>query len=105
ASVAIPDRPFVGTFLFGLPFGRGRKMGSGWGRGLDALLGGGQLTGIFNTQSGQPLTAYHSSPCGSGTNCYGNEKADRVEGQGPNDGPKTLDRWFNTAAFTDRAFF
>jgi len=103
--LAIPSHRFVTNFIFDLPFGRGRKMGSGWGGGLDALLGGWAVSGIFNTQTGQHLTPFYSSHCGSGTNCYGNEKADRVEGQDPNDGPQTLGQWFNTAAFTDRAFF
>ena len=55
-------------------------------------------------QSGPHLTAFYSSHCGSGTNCYGSEKADAVAGQDPNSGPKTLAQWFNTGAFSIAAF-
>jgi hypothetical protein len=30
---------------------------------------------------------------------------DRVAGQDPNSGPKTTEQWFNTNAFSNRAFF
>jgi hypothetical protein len=41
--------------IWELPFGKGRKWGSGWSRYLDGLLGGWQLNGIFQWQSGRPL--------------------------------------------------
>lgn len=91
---AIPDNRFTATLIWQVPFLKGNR-----------LLGGWTLSGIFTAQSGQHLTAYYSSHCGSGTNCYTPEKADAVAGQDPNDGPKTTDQWFNTGAFTDRAFF
>src|SRR6185436_1886785 len=62
-------------------------------------------SGIVTWQTGMHLTASYGSHCGSGVNCYTREKADAVAGQDPNDGPKTAAQWFNTAAFTDRAFF
>src|SRR5207249_9145522 len=37
-----------------LAFGRGKKFGSGMGKGLDAVVGGWQLTGIFRQTSGLP---------------------------------------------------
>ena len=55
---------------------------------LDALLGGWTVSGIVQAQSGSHLTAFYSSHCGSGTNCYGSEKADSVDGQDPNSGPR-----------------
>jgi hypothetical protein len=59
---------------------------------------------LVQLQTGPHLTAYYTSHCGSGTNCYGSEKADAVQGQDPNDGPRTLDRWFNTSAFSVDGF-
>lgn len=42
--------------IWELPFGRGRKWGAGWNRALDAALGGWQVQGIGQLQSGRPLT-------------------------------------------------
>jgi hypothetical protein len=42
--------------IWELPFGRGRKWGANWNRGLDIALGGWQVQGIGQLQSGRPLT-------------------------------------------------
>ena len=72
--------------------------------GLDALAGGWAVSTLMQVQSGPHLTAFYSSHCGSGTSCYGSEKADAVSGQDPNSGPETLAQWFNTGAFSIAAF-
>jgi Carboxypeptidase regulatory-like domain len=41
--------------IFELPFGRGRRWGGGWNKYVDGLLGGWQLNGIFQWQSGRPI--------------------------------------------------
>ena len=102
---AIPYHRFVTSFIWDLPFGRGRHFGHGWNALVNGALGGWTVSSIMNFQSGQHLTAFHTSHCGSGTNCYGNEKVDRVSGQDPNSGPKNVEQWFNTSAFSNRAFF
>jgi carboxypeptidase family protein/TonB-dependent receptor-like protein len=102
---AIPYHRFVTNFIWDLPFGRGRSFGADWNAVVNGVLGGWTLSSIMNFQSGQHLTAFHTSHCGSGTNCYGNEKVDRVAGEDPNSGPKTTEQWFNTNAFSNRAFF
>lgn len=71
---------------------------------LDAVVGGWTVSSVIQAQSGAHLTAYYSTHCGSGTNCFGGEKADAVSGQDPNDGPKTLAQWFNTGAYSVAAF-
>jgi Carboxypeptidase regulatory-like domain/TonB dependent receptor len=91
---AIPDHRVTATVLWQLPFAKGNPIVGGW-----------TLSAVFTAQTGPHLTAYYSSHCGSGTNCYNPEKADAVSGQDPNDGPQTTDQWFNTAAFSNRAFF
>jgi hypothetical protein len=90
----IPDHRFTATLIWNLPFFKDK-----------AVLGGWTVSSIITAQSGAHLTAYYSSHCGSGTNCYHPEKADAVSGQDPNNGPRTTDQWFNTGAFSDRAFF
>ncbi|HWZ99996.1 MAG TPA: carboxypeptidase-like regulatory domain-containing protein [Candidatus Dormibacteraeota bacterium] len=42
--------------IWQLPFGRGRRFGTSMNRGLDAVIGGWQLTGIFRYNSGLPET-------------------------------------------------
>jgi hypothetical protein len=55
AGVDSPHRLAV-SGIWELPFGRGRSFGANWGRGAQLLLGGFQLQGIFQYQSGFPLT-------------------------------------------------
>lgn len=100
----IPTHRVVGSLIWEVPIGRDRAFASSMSPVLDAALGGWRLSSVVQAQSGAHLTAFYNSHCGSGTNCYGNEKADAVNGQDPNDGPKTLNQWFNTAAFSVAAF-
>src|SRR5215204_4807295 len=48
---------FVTSYIWELPFGRGRHWGNGWGRAMELALGGWQVTGIHALQSGLALTA------------------------------------------------
>jgi len=43
--------------IYELPFGRGKLLAGGAGRGLDALIGGWQLSGIFRWNTGLPVSA------------------------------------------------
>ncbi|HEY9285862.1 MAG TPA: TonB-dependent receptor [Pyrinomonadaceae bacterium] len=51
------DRPHRFTFagVYELPFGRGRAFGGDMNRVLDAFVGGWQLNGTYEWQSGEPL--------------------------------------------------
>ena len=44
------------NWVYELPFGKGRKWGSGWGRGLDAFLGGWAVSGLYRWSSGLPFS-------------------------------------------------
>ena len=46
---------WVTYFLWEVPFGRGRKWGSGWNRVANAVLGGWELNGIQTLESGIPF--------------------------------------------------
>src|SRR5205823_15055789 len=46
----------VANIVYELPFGHGKKWGSGWPGFLDRIVGGWGFTGIFNYQSGEPYT-------------------------------------------------
>lgn len=43
--------------VYQLPFGRNKRIGGGVGRGVDAIIGGWQLSGIFRWNTGLPLGA------------------------------------------------
>lgn len=91
----------VVNWVYELPFGRGRRFGSGWSRGLNSVAGGWELSGIYTLRSGMALTAT-SAECG--TNCQmgsqdRTQRADAVPGQAIQvDNPNNF-RWFNPAAF------
>ena len=64
------DRPhrFTVATVAELPFGKGRKWGSDWSGLVDAILGGWQLSGRFEFQTGQPLVwndVYFDPGCGN----------------------------------------
>jgi hypothetical protein len=100
----IPTHRFVSSLIWDVPFGRDRAWGANVNTAVNAIAGGWTVSSVIQMQSGSHLTAFYNSHCGSGTNCYGSEKADSVSGQDPNDGPKTLAQWFNTGAYSVAAF-
>lgn len=78
------------NYVYSLPF---FNTASGIKR---AMLGGWQLSGITTLYSGIPMTAFFSGdPAHCGCGSY---TADQISN--PNNGPKTVNEWFNTAAFT-----
>ncbi len=55
--VAPTERPhrYTASAIYELPFGRGRQFGKDWHPVIDAVLGGWQIQGIYEWQSGEPL--------------------------------------------------
>jgi len=93
---------FLTTFLYQLPFGRGRHYATDIGRGLDAIVGGWDLTGILLLQSGAFLTPGISGrdPSGTGANVRGFTSTGRPDQVGDgNLSDPTVDRYFNRDAF------
>lgn len=89
----------VASYIWELPFGRGRHFGSDWSTVTDFLLGGWQLTGIHSLQSGLALTATLG---GASVLNIGGERRARPNLVGDPELPsseRTVDRWFNTDAF------
>jgi hypothetical protein len=56
------DQPYNSTtsFVWSLPFGRGRRWGGNAGPALDAVIGGWQISGINSVSSGEPVTFTYS---------------------------------------------
>ena len=93
------EHRFVASYIWELPFGHGRRFGSGWNKATDFVLGGWQVTGIHVLQSGLALTA---TLTGSAVTNLGGERRARPNLVGEPELPeseRTLQRWFNTDAF------
>lgn len=96
AGYDVPHR-VVGSFLYDLPFGKHGKFGAGLPV-VNYVVDGWQLSGILEFQKGLPLTILNPS----------NQLGGFTAVQRPNQvgvaelprGERTLDRWFNTSAFT-----
>jgi len=87
------------SYIYELPFGRGRTWGQNWSTPVDLLFGGWQLTGIHVLQSGLGLTA---TLAGSSVLNVGGERQARPNLIGNPVLPsseRTVERWFNTDAF------
>jgi hypothetical protein len=90
---------FVASYVWELPFGRGRRFGSDWNTATDLLLGGWQVSGIHALQSGLALTATLG---GASVLNLGGERRARPNLVGDPELPasqRTIQRWFNTDAF------
>ena len=98
-SVSANDIPryFVGSLVYDLPFGRGRKFGADMNRGLDLLIGGWRFNSLVNFRQGLP---YHVSVSGDIAN-VGNPgtymRANLVGDPAPSN--PTPEVWLNKAAF------
>ena len=90
---------FVTSYIYELPFGRGKRYGSSWNRAADAIVGGWALSGILTLHDGRPSgLSVNGNPSNATTvsrsdrpNVVGEWKLSREE--------RTLDRFFNTDAF------
>ncbi|MBY0506939.1 MAG: TonB-dependent receptor [Bryobacteraceae bacterium] len=103
SSVDVPHR-LIFSGVYELPFGRGRRFGSGLSKSLDAAFGGWQMNGIFNLQSGSALGIGANNTAGLFTeairaNSNGQDPSLRV------DAHARLDRWFDTSVFSQPAPF
>ncbi len=88
--------------VYELPFGRNRRIGGGWSRGVDAVLGGWQLNGIATLQTGfaLALTTQNTSNSGSQTlRPNSNGKSAKLDGSIHS----RLDRFFDTSVFSQPA--
>lgn len=86
------------SFLYHLPFGKGRRFASGSTGFWNQLIGGWQLNGIGTYQSGFPITIRRAGdPLGVGTD--GAARPDMVCNPNLPRSERTLQRYFNTDCF------
>ncbi|MFT4112151.1 carboxypeptidase regulatory-like domain-containing protein [Silvibacterium sp.] len=104
ASQDIRQR-FVVSYIYQLPFGRGRMFGSGISRWEDTLFGGWQVNGITTVQGGNPLSISASNTLSSfnfqtlraNTNFRNASLSGSVKNR--------LNRYFNTEDFSQPSAF
>ncbi len=103
----VPQR-FVASYVYELPFGRGKKFGSNMNRAVDAVIGGWQHTGIATFQQGFPYSV--SANDIDGITGSGGMRANIVPGcnlhQDTQDYAGSLQQFFrlNAACFSGPAF-
>jgi hypothetical protein len=87
---------FTLSWLYDLPFGRGRAVMTNAPRVVDFILGGWQLNGIYTARSGSPFTV---TQAGDAPNVGdGSARPDQIGNPNEVDN-RSIDRWFNTDAF------
>jgi hypothetical protein len=95
---------FIMSFLYELPFGKGRGFGANLNRAWDAVVGGWQINGIVAFKSGTPLQITASNTSGLYallTAPNNNGKSGRLDGS-----PQSrLNRWFDTSVFSQPPAF
>lgn len=85
------------TFVYELPFGRGRAIGGGWGRALDLLGGGWNVSGVAVFQGGFPQAIGLTS----GNLLEGSQRPNLIgDPSMPGSVRDRLDNYFNPAAFS-----
>ena len=91
---------FLTTFLYELPFGKGRTFLSGRSGLVSQLVGGWQVSGVLLFQSGPFMTVLaNGDPSGTGFDeLVGAGRADTVAGVSPYAG-QSIGQWINPAAF------
>ncbi len=89
------------TMLYDLPIGRGKAIGSSMNRIADALVGGWQLSGLMNYQSGIPIPM--SAP-GNGFG-FAYNPPNITSGSAVSISNPTVQEWFNVNAFSKPASF
>jgi hypothetical protein len=92
---------FVFSGLYRLPIGHGQAFFGNWGRAAELALGGWQINSIFNAQTGIPVNVIRSN---NGDKFYSGLRPDLVGDPTLPKNQRTLDHYFNTAAFDSSRF-
>ncbi len=88
---------FVASYVYNLPVGTGKRFLGNISRPANAAIGGWSITGIGTFQKGFPFSVQANDKFGL-LSAY-NQRANVVSN--PNAGfTKSINQWFNTAAFT-----
>jgi hypothetical protein len=91
------DRRFVASYVYNLPFGRGKHFLSSASKALDMAIGGWELTGITTFQTGFPYSIGAQDLAGILDSQ--NPRANTVPGVSVTPATRTVNAWINTGAF------
>jgi len=83
---------FVTSWLYELPFGRGKKFGSGVSRAADLAVGGWSINGIWTVYSGLPMSVVGGNAVHT---LYPNETGSPTISRGQ----RTTAKWFDPSVF------
>ena len=83
------------SYVYELPFGKGRKFGRDMSSAADAIVGGWAFEGITRLETGPPLNIQLGQDI---ANTGRSRQRPNLVGN-PNNGPKTPDAWINASAF------
>ncbi len=94
------NHDFIASVIYQLPFGRGKRFGNSWNRGVDTVLGNWEITVIEKATSGFPVFVVDSFN-NSGVNFQNNGNSLNRPDQtcNPSSGHSTLSQFFNTSCF------
>jgi hypothetical protein len=97
----VPHR-FVASYIYELPFGRGKAFGSDWSGPVNAVLGGWAWSGILTAESGLPISI---QPASNNVGFGFNQRPNVVPGVNPIPAGQSINNWINPAAFSQPAAF
>ncbi len=83
---------FQFSYVYQLPWGRGKRWGSTWNPWLDTVLGGWQTNGIWRFDTGQPIALGLSGPTNIPT--YGDQRPNLIGPLTRSNGPNFRDQYF-----------
>jgi len=83
---------FQFSYVYGLPFGRGKQLGRNWNGFVDGLLGGWQTNGLWRFDNGMPLALGLRTPQALPT--YGTQRPNLLGPLKRNDGANWLNQYF-----------
>ena len=94
------DHRVVGSFVYSLPFGRGKRFLANTPKAVDIALGNWQVNGIATFQRGFPYSVT-SPDIGGVLDALAGNRAELVGKPYPSGFHQGIASWFNTAAFTE----
>jgi hypothetical protein len=108
-SLASQDvsRRIVLSYVYDLPFGRGKAFGNRIPKAADAIVGHWQINGILSFSNGVPLAISNAQ---NNSQSFSAVQRPNVNGRNPSlDGSRPIDeklpRWFDTSVFSQPAAF
>ncbi|MBS1828318.1 MAG: TonB-dependent receptor [Acidobacteria bacterium] len=102
SPIDIPHRLTL-AYVWELPFGKGKTIGGGAGKGLNMLIGGWQMNGVTTFQSGTPLAItnpVNQLGFGAGSRPVNLGRSAKLA-----ESERNPDRWFDTTVFAQPAPF